>query len=293
MFKDFNFDCIDGTENYTFEIIKGEIVISLDTEKYTEFDIIYDENIYEKVKIVNKVKSKRISKGRIKVSEIKDQILTVKVKPNYKFFVKSCYKFINRFINKQELIEEINIFKESKVGGRFKKDLDSLIINIENKDVAKVLFESNIEGDRVDLLIFTNKLYNKLAAKMKFKDLMLLVTQYISAPRPPKVNQNIFDCLARSAILYEDKSMHLWRLAMNYDSGSYDFRIIEEFLISIRDTKYLVEYLSSVIHINQDKIIDMVIETNDKEFIESLVKDKYIKTNLEKKLFNKLKKALK
>ena len=50
------------------------------------------------------------------------------------FFVKSVYKYINKLINKDILINEIKIFLNSKIGKKYKQDLTILLDNIENKD---------------------------------------------------------------------------------------------------------------------------------------------------------------
>lgn len=50
---------------------------------------------------------------------------------NYKFFIKTIYKFINKFINKDTLIQEINLFLKSKIGKKY--ELEKLLNEIEIK----------------------------------------------------------------------------------------------------------------------------------------------------------------
>ena len=293
MFKDINFNAVDGTENYTFEVVDGEIIISLDTEKYVEFDLYYDDNIYDKVEILNDVKIREYEKGGFLIEDIKDQYLKAKVIPNFKYLMKRFYEFINRFINKEALLEELRLFSSLNVGEQYINEIKDLINNIDDKELVEILLEEDKELDRVEYILLNSKLYNTLDELMTDKDYMLLITSYISVPRLFSLTQEEFNKYVNIAKELPYANENIWRLAMNYDFKGLDYSLIDEYFVKEKNVYYLVEYLSAVIHVNQGKVIDMVIEDNDKEFIKGILDDEFIYGNIDDELIDKLKNALK
>ena len=81
---------------------------------------------------------------------------------------------------------------------------------------------------------------------------------------------------------------------MNYDSRyyNYNYDLIDEFFVNSKDSDYLAEYISGVIQVNKEKIVNMIIQTKDKEFIKSLLKDNFIQNHLEEKHINDLEQVL-
>ena len=129
---------------------------------------------------------------------------------------------------------------------------------------------------------------------MNNQDLMLLITYYIFAPMIPMIDQETFNDLVNSAIQYDYPLEKVWRLAMNYDSRyyNYNYDLIDEFFVNSKDSYYLAEYISGVIQVNKEKIVNMIIQTKDKEFIKALLKDNFIQNHLEEKHINDLEQVL-
>ena len=106
------------------------------------------------------------------------------------FFIKTIYKFINGFIDKDTLIQEIDIFLKSKIGVKYKNKLAKLLEEIENENVSveELLLEANDEQNRIITLLLNNELFITLEEQMNNQDLMLLIIYYISAPMISKID---------------------------------------------------------------------------------------------------------
>ena len=116
MFKDISLYIDNKKVFFEYEIDKDKIIIKtideLEIEK--KLKIFYDENIYE-IKLNNNTKFSKGKAGEIIINlDIKKLSFSVILKNN--FFVKSIYKYINKLINKDILINEIKIFLNSRVG---------------------------------------------------------------------------------------------------------------------------------------------------------------------------------
>lgn len=113
-----------------------------------------------------------------------------KVNINYNFFIKTIYKFINGFIDKDTLIQKIDIFLKSKIGVKYKNKLAKLLEEIENENVSveELLLEANDERNRIITLLLNNELFITLEEQMNNQDLMLLIIYYISAPMISKID---------------------------------------------------------------------------------------------------------
>ncbi len=79
---------------------------------------------------------------------------------------------------------------------------------------------------------------------------------------------------------------------MNYDCRGYNYDLLDDFFVNSKDRRYLVEYISGIIQVNKEKIVNMVIQTKDKEFIKEFLEDDLIQLNLEEKHKDALKQAL-
>ncbi len=104
--------------------------------------------------------------------------------------MESPYKFINGFIDKDTLIQEIDIFLKSKIGVKYKNKLAKLLEEIENENVSveELLLEANDERNRIITLLLNNELFITLEEQMNNQDLMLLIIYYISAPMISKID---------------------------------------------------------------------------------------------------------
>lgn len=232
--------------------------------------------------------------------------------------VNIVYRYMNHFINSEELIElltkidknnfseeeikeldklildvqeitnnvdnEIDKIEEERINS-YDKVLDILdkIINDENNDeetrkslsdnYKKVIYEKNRKRDcgpryeRLFDLLRNNTLYKKSYESMNDRELLNVITHYISAPIVPEIDQETFDRLADISIK-EDMKETLWRLAFNYNNKNINFSKIEDYFINIRDDYYLIELICAVENdLDMDKLVDKVFETNDKDFI--------------------------
>ena len=299
MFKDIKVFNDNESIEYTYKIDDGLLLFSIENgnkKQYDNLKIIYDENIYQ-INLSNNIKYKNLEAGEILIFLENDTTdFSFKVNINYKFFVKTVYKFFNKFIDKDTLIKEINIFLKSKIGQKYNNELVKLLDEIENKDVSieELILEDNDEVNRITDLLLNNEIFITLANQMNNQDLMLLITYYIFAPIVPNTDQQTFNDLVNSAIQYDYPLEKVWRLAMNYDSRyySYNYDLIDEFFVNSKDSYYLAEYISGVIQVNKEKIVNMIIQTKDKEFIKALLKDNFIQNHLEEKHINDLEQVL-
>lgn len=288
MFKDIKIFKDNEPIEYTYKIDDEQLIFSIDdigNSQYDNLKIIYDENIYQ-IDLKNNIKSENLKVGEI-LFYLESSVTSFSfiVNINYKFFIKTIYKFINRFINKDTLIQEIDLFLKSKIGNKYKNELEKLLNEIENKNrsVEELLLQSNDEHNRIVNLLVNNELYITLAKQMNVQDLMLLITYYIFAPMIPKIDQETFNDLVNSAIKYDHSLENVWRLGMNFDCKNYNYDLLDEFFVNSKDSWYLAEYISSIHQVNQEKIVNMVIQAKDKEFIKRLLEDNFIQSHLEEK----------
>ena len=297
MFKDIKVFNDNETFEYNYKMDDGLLLFSIENgnkKQYDNLKIIYDENIYQ-INLSNNIKYKNLNAGEILIFlENNTTDFSFKVNINYKFFIKTVYKFFNKFIDKDTLIQEINIFLKSKIGQKYNNELAKLLDEIENKDVSieELILEENDEINRITNLLLNNEIFITLADQMTNQDLMLLITYYIFAPIVPNTDQQTFNDLVNSAIQYDYPLKKVWRLAMNYDSRGYNYDLIDEFFVNSKDSDYLAEYISGVIQVNKEKIVNMIIQTKDKEFIKALLKDNFIQNHLEEKHINDLEQVL-
>lgn len=288
MFKDISLYIDNNKVDFEYAIDKDKIIIKTIDELEIEknLKIFYDENIYD-IKLNNSTKFSKGKAGEIIINlDIKKLSFSVTLKNN--FFVKSVYKYINKLINKDILINEIKIFLNSKGGKKYKKDLNILLDNIENKD--KYLKESIInnenEYERIFDLTTHNKTYIDIAKNMSALELMLLITSYIFVPFTPNIDQDGFNDLINVAKNYDNALENIWRLGMNYDRKGYNFDLLDNFFVNSKNVYYLGEYISLIHQINQEKIVDTIVKTKDKGFIKQILENDNIVDNLDEKYKN-------
>ena len=291
MFKDISLYIDNNKVDFEYEINKDKVIIKTidELEIGKKLKIFYDENIYE-IKLNNNTKFSKGKAGDIFINlDIKKLSFSVILKNN--FFVKSVYKYINKLINKDILINEIKIFLNSKVGKKYKKDLNILLDNIENKDksLEELIINNENEYERIFDLTIHNKTYIDIAKNMSALEIMLLITSYIFVPFTPNIDQDGFNDLVNVAKNYDNALENIWRLGMNYDRKGYNFDLLDNFFVDSKNVYYLGEYISLIHQINQEKIVNTIVKTKDKEFIKQILENDIIVDNLDEKYKNILK----
>jgi hypothetical protein len=240
--------------------------------------------------------------------------------------VNLMYRYINKFINSDELLKEFNNIDLSKYPKKEINQINQLISDVQNiinnipneideiendriskvdhllKSLEKAKNDSRYNINDEDAKLFVDKQYNELlkekenkkdggrlyealfelltknplvikyAKKMNDDELLKFITRYISVPMPPVLTQEEFDDLVKAGIK-DDKREALWRLAFNYNYKKINFSLIEDYFIEKRDSYYLIELISAVQEdLDIDKIIQKVISTKDKEFMNDCAK---------------------
>ncbi len=241
--------------------------------------------------------------------------------------VNIIYRYVNRFLNSEQLIEaleniDLKKFSEEEVNEiiKLKKDIKEIIKNIpceideieiqREKNINKFLklfdkIKNNPKNDektkkfidkkydeflkdkkeirdcgprynKIFELLNNNSVYIKYCKNMNDLELLNFITQYISVPVPPLINQEVFNALVLAGIK-EDKKEAIWRLAMTYHHRGKDFSKIIDYFIKVRDDYYLAELISGVHEdLDLDSIIDKVLKTNDLKFIKKVASTEYI-----------------
>ncbi len=294
MFKDIRISIDNNKVDFEYEIDEDKVIIKTidELEIGKNLKIFYDENIYE-IKLNNSTKFSEGKAGEILINlDIKKLSFSVILKNN--FFVKSVYKYINKLINKDILINEIKIFLNSKIGKKYKKDLNVLLDNIENKDksLEELIINNENEYERIIDLIIHNKTYIDIVKNMSDLELMLLITSYIFVPFTPNIDQDCFNDLVNVAKNYDNALENIWRLGMNYDRKGYNFDLLDHFFVDSKNIYYLGEYMSGIHQINQEKIVNTIIKTKDKEFIKQILENNFIVDNLDEEYKNILKSSI-
>ena len=285
MFKDISLSIDNNKINFEYSNEEDKVKIRTIDELKTNsiLKIFYDENIYE-IKLNKNTKFDLGKSGEMFIYlDNKELIFSVVLKNNY--FVKSVYKYVNNLINKDILIEEINIFLNSKVGEKHNKDITNLLLSIENenKDIESLILSNEDEYERICNLLVNNKAYIDIAKNMSDLDLMLLITSYIFVPHIPKISQESFNDLINVTKTYDNALENMWRLSMNFDCRGYNYNLLDDFFVNSKNVWYLGEYISGVHQVNQEIIVNKIIKTNDKDFIKQILKDNYIVDKLDKK----------
>ena len=232
--------------------------------------------------------------------------------------VNIVYRYVNRFINSEELLTLLKAIDESSFSTEEIVDINKLLDEVENIIRTVPIEIDNEERNRIasinhilstlekvknnkensqevldtvqrqyDNLIrekkkvrdsgpryielskalTTNKTYISYCQKMNSKELLELITQYISVPMPPRIDQDLFDEMVEAGIK-EDKREALWRLVFNYVGRNKDFTRVEDYFIEKRDAYYLTELISiEDKELNMEKLEKKINNTNDEKFI--------------------------
>lgn len=251
---------VDIMYRYANRFINGEDVLKLmdEMEKYSKDD----ERIIEKTKL-----------------EIEKIIETV---PNEEDDIERKRKeTINHFLEKMKNAKSDNDKIQSKIDKKreeLKKDL--LTVKDGGQKYKRILNVLN-----------NNEIINREAMAMDAKELLEFITYYISVPCPPQINQDTFDEMVEIGIK-DDMREALWKLAFNYEFKDMNFNAIVDYFILKRDVYYLMELVCAVQEsLDMDYLINKVIETYDKEFINKIIEDNKYLNRIEKKHLEMLKNA--
>ena len=232
--------------------------------------------------------------------------------------VNIVYRYVNRFINSEELLTLLKAIDESSFSTEEIVDINKLLDEVENIIKTVPIEIDNEERNRIasinhilstlekvknnkensqevldtvqrqyDNLIrekkkvrdsgpryielskslTTNKVYINYCQKMNSKELLDFITQYISVPMPPRIDQDLFDEMVEAGIK-EDKREALWRLVFNYVGRNKNFTCVEDYFIEKRDAYYLTELISiEDKELNMEKLEKKINNTNDEKFI--------------------------
>ena len=196
-------------------------------------------------------------------------------------------------ITKNTISQDLKIIIE-KVGKKYKKDLNILLENIENKDksLEELIINNENEYERIFDLTIHNKTYIDIAKNMSALELMLLITSYIFVPFTPNIDQDGFNDLVNVAKNYDNSLENIWRLGMNYDRKGYNFDLLDNFFVDSKNVYYLGEYISLIHQINQEKIVNTIVKTKDKGFIKQILENDTIVDNLDEEYKNILKSSI-
>ena len=214
----------------------------IDLAKYSEDEIV---KIKELIKDLEKI-----------IKEIPNEIDEIE---------KKRLKEIDKLLN---ALNDDNIYKSLDDEGLdfIKREKDSLE---KDKNVVK---DGGKLYDTVVDLVDNNELINKYFDKMSNKEMLEFITEYISVPITPALTQSEFDDLVMVGI-EEDKREALWRLAFNYNNKNKDFTKIVDYFILKRDAYYLEELVSAVEEdLDMEHLLKKVKETNDKDFINEIIR---------------------
>ncbi len=203
--------------------------------------------------------------------------------------VNIIYRYVQRFINSEELINLLeNMAKKKKIRTKefIEKQRKTLL-----EDQEKVR-DSGPRYEKLFELLTHFPLYNKTCLQMNDLELLEFITQYISVPLPPPINQEYFNELIEVGIK-EDKRESLWRMAMNYNQKNKDFSKIVDYFIEKRDHYYLAELISGVEEdLDLDRIIDKSLETKDISFLREMTQYEYLMPIFSNKQKEKVIKAI-
>ena len=214
----------------------------IDLTKYNKYEIV---KIKELIKDLEKI-----------IKEIPNEIDEVE---------KKRLKDIDKLLN---ALNDENIYKslDDECLDFIKRKKDSL-----EKD-KKIANDSGKLYDAVVELLDNNELINKYFDGMSNKEMLELITEYISAPITLSLTQSEFDDLVMVGI-EDDNREALWRLAFNYNNKNKDFTKIVDYFILKKDAYYLEELVSAVKDdLDMEHLLKKVKETNDKNFINEIIR---------------------
>ncbi len=234
---------------------------------------INSEELIHNLENLDKKNFSKEENSKIKklIEEVKEIVKTVPIKIDQ--------IEINRLTMINRLLDALDEAKISDNMDENKKEETRNFIQKRRKSLLEDQEKVRDSGPRYEALydcLVENEVYTKYCQNMNALELLEFITQFISVPVTPKIDQETFDDLVKVGIK-EDKRESLWRLAMNYNDKNKDFSKIEDYFIEKRDNYYLAELISGVNEdLDLDHLIEKVSNTNDFDFIKKLANTDYL-----------------
>ena len=116
-----------------------------------------------------------------------------------------------------------------------------------------------------------------------------ILTQYIYVGNIPDITQEWFDEMVNECINSNSREK-AWRLALNFIKNK-NIQKIEDYFIEVRDEYYIGELLSTLYDDDLtlvDRVINKMVNTNDKKFIKKYLQLNYIDNFMKDEDYKKL-----
>ncbi len=278
--------------DYDYMISNSRLYISFKiNHNKKRLNIHYDDNIYDNFKVeTGEYKDKD---GYLEIDLAKNNLnfFEFSLKANFKYYVKLVYDQVNHNYSKEELIKRLqslyDLNKEDEVLDRIK-----VLKELKDNSLDDKFLYYEIDKLINDILI-NNPYYERLMSKMDDYDVLNIITSNLSSNKPYSITQEEFDKLVVAAKTHNYALENLWRLAMNYDGLGYDFSKIEEYIVETKDVYYLQEYISAIYQKNMDYLVDLIIKTQDNEYVKKVLDNEFIDRDLSSEQKDKLKSIIK
>ncbi len=180
--------------------------------------------------------------------------------------VNLTFKYLNKKINEEELLEKLNLLM--KENSKDKKEISNIIKEVNN------IISSDKSREELEEYILNNEYYKETAKSMTPLDVANMIGESFSSKKLPTIDQEFFNDMADS-LIKEDNKGYLWRLALNYNN-EFDMDKLETYFIDTKDTYYLTELISVLDEPNYYRIANKLIDTKDKEFVSEILDAEYI-----------------
>ncbi len=194
------------------------------------------------------------------------------------------FKYSNEFIKDDKLVDELNKLKDKYP--LEKDEIDKVINKVEIliKKFGEYVRFSKIQDVLEETELFKNELKN-----ITPKQMLDMLTQYIYIENIPDITQEWFDEMVNECI-NSDSREKAWRLAFDFIKNK-DIQKVEDFFIKVRDEYYIGELLSTLYDDDLtlvDRVINKMVNTNDKNFIRKYLQLNYIDNFMKEEHYKKL-----
>lgn len=194
------------------------------------------------------------------------------------------FKYSNEFIKDDKLVEELNKLKDKYPLS--KDEINTVINKVESllNEFGEYVRFSKIQDVLEETELFKTELKN-ITPKL----MLDMLTQYIYVGNIPDITQNFFDEMVNKCINSNSREK-AWRLALNFIKNK-NIQKIEDYFIEVRDEYYIGELLSTLYDddlILVDRVINKMVNTNDKKFIKKYLQLNYIDNFMKDEHYKKL-----
>lgn len=194
------------------------------------------------------------------------------------------FKYSNEFIKDDKLVEELNKLKDKYPLS--KDEINTVINKVESllNEFGEYVRFSKIQDVLEETELFKTELKN-ITPKL----MLDMLTQYIYVGSIPDITQNFFDEMVNECINSNSREK-AWRLALNFIKNK-NIQKIEDYFIEVRDEYYIGELLSTLYDDDLtlvDRVINKMVNTNDKKFIKKYLQLNYIDNFMKDEHYKKL-----